>query len=103
MSKKKTFTTKFKVQVVLEALSELKTTNEIASKYEIAPMQVHKWKWFFKKNAEKAMIQWEGKWNSSGSKTEDEKDKIIEKLYREVWKLQVENTWMKKKVGFNES
>ena len=102
MSKKKTFTTKFKTQVVLEALSELKTTNEIASKYEVTSTQVSKWKWFFKKNAEKAMIQWEGSWNSS-SKAEDEKDKTIEKLYREVWKLQVENTWMKKKVGFNDS
>ena len=38
------FSAKFKFQVGLEALKELKTINEIASQYEVHPTQVKQWK-----------------------------------------------------------
>lgn len=38
------FTAKYKFQVALAAVKELKTINEIASHYEVHPTQVKQWK-----------------------------------------------------------
>ncbi len=38
------FSARFKFQVALAALKELKTINEIASHYEVHPTQVKQWK-----------------------------------------------------------
>lgn len=38
------FSAKFKFQVAVEALKELKTINEIASAHEVHPTQVKQWK-----------------------------------------------------------
>jgi putative transposase len=38
------FSAKFKFQIAVEALKELKTINEIASHYEVHPTQVKQWK-----------------------------------------------------------
>jgi len=38
------YSAEFKAKVVLEALREDKTTAEIASKYQVHPTQVRKWK-----------------------------------------------------------
>jgi transposase len=41
----------FKTKVVLEALKETLTLNELASKYQIHPNQISQWKSLFLKNA----------------------------------------------------
>jgi len=82
------YSAEFKAKVVLEALSQDKTTAEIASKYQIHPTQVRKWKrmvldslpLLFKENNQ-----------------QNEKDRLIEELYREIGKLKVELDWILKK------
>ena len=41
----------FKTKVVLEALKESMTLNELASKYDVHPNQISQWKTHFLKNA----------------------------------------------------
>ena len=43
MTRKK-YTSKFKTKVVLEALKERFTTQQLAQKYEITPQQINLWK-----------------------------------------------------------
>lgn len=50
MSRRK-FTSEFKVKVVMEALSERYTIQELGRKYEIHPTQITTWKTQFMKNA----------------------------------------------------
>lgn len=50
MSRRK-FTSEFKVKVVMEALSERYTIQELGRKYEIHPTQITRWKTQFLKNA----------------------------------------------------
>lgn len=43
-STRKTYDNAFKTKVVLEALKETMTLNELASKYEVHPNQIMQWK-----------------------------------------------------------
>ncbi|MEI6857787.1 helix-turn-helix domain-containing protein [Psychrilyobacter sp.] len=43
MEKRKSYPSKFKFKVVLEALSEQKTLQQIAKEYEISPSQITRW------------------------------------------------------------
>jgi len=81
------YSAEFKAKVALEALREDKTA-KIASKYQVHPTQVRKWKrmvldflpLLFKENNQ-----------------QKEKDRLIEELYREIGKLKVELGWILKK------
>lgn len=46
------FTSKFKTKVVLEALKERQTTQELAQKFDITPQQINLWKREFLSEAE---------------------------------------------------
>lgn len=46
------FTPKFKTKVVLEALKERQTTQQLAQKFEISPQQINLWKREFLSQAE---------------------------------------------------
>lgn len=90
MKKRKNYTSGFKTKVVLEALQERETIQEIGKKYEIHPNQISTWKSQFLANAnsvfEKGVI-----------KTDDEKEK--DELFKKVGQLQVENDFLKKVLG----
>lgn len=45
---KKTFSSEFKAKVAVEALKGHKTTNELATEFEVHPTQINLWKkqWF---------------------------------------------------------
>jgi len=46
------FTSKFKTKLVLEALKERQTTQELAQRFEITPQQINLWKREFLSSAE---------------------------------------------------
>ena len=92
MKKRRQFTARFKTQVVLEALSGLSTMTELASKYELHPIQISKWKSKFLKEAPNIF-------SGSLKKREEQKDQLIEELYKQVGQSKVEVDWLKKKVG----
>ncbi len=97
MSKRqiKRFDTGFKVKVVLEALKEELTLNELAAKYKIIPKNIVNWKKEFLANAdlvfdkEKAVTQYKEQLH--------EKDKQMDELYRQLGKSNTQLEWCKKK------
>jgi transposase-like protein len=85
------FTTAFKTKVVLEALKERSTIQELAVKFELHPNQISEWKKEFLANAEKAF---EGDSEEKENPAEKERDE----LYKQIGQMKVEIDWLKKKV-----
>ncbi len=92
-NKRRTFTKKFKLKVILEALKERSTVKELCQKYELHPNQISKWKQDFLDKAEEVM-------DSTGSKKEQEEEfKEQEKLYSKIGQLQMEIDYLKKRLS----
>lgn len=85
--KRRKFTTKFKTKVVLEALSERSTVQELAKKHELHPNQISKWKAEFLSKAESVF--------DSGSKASDHQEDT-EKLYKVIGQQKVEIDFLRK-------
>ena len=85
------FTAEFKTKVVLEILKERQTLAELAKKHEIHPTQLTTWKREF---MEKSTSVFSEKGDDTTKSHADE----IEKLYAQIGQLQVENTFLKKKL-----
>ena len=87
------FSADFKAKVVLEALKERSTIEELARKYELHPNQIHLWK---KEFINKASVVF----SSGESLSEDKKryEEEREKLYAQIGQQKVEIDWLKKKL-----
>jgi len=87
------FSADFKAKVVLEALKERSTIEELARKYELHPNQIHLWK---KEFLNKASVVF----SSGESLSEDKKrfEEEREKLYAQIGQQKVEIDWLKKKL-----
>ena len=87
------FSADFKARVVLEALKERSTVEELAKKYEIHPNQIHTWKKEFINNASLVF-------SSGDRQMEDKKhqEEEREKLYSQIGQQKVEIDWLKKKL-----
>ena len=98
MSKRKVkrFDTGFKVKVVLDALKEELTLNELAAKYKVIPRNIINWKKEFLANAdlvfdkEKAVARYKEQLG--------EKDQQMDELYRQLGKSNTQLEWCKKKI-----
>ncbi len=91
MKKRKLYPKEFKARVALEALKESKTIAELSSEYEIHSNMIAKWKKQLQENISDIFIR----------KNDQEPDaqQQIENLYKEIGRIQVENSWLKKKLG----
>lgn len=97
MSKRqiKRFDPGFKAKVVLEALKEEMTLNELAAKYQVIPRNIVNWKKEFLDNAElvfdkeRAVVQYKEQLH--------EKDRQMDELYRQLGKTNTQLEWCKKK------
>lgn len=87
------FSAEFKAKVVLEALKERNTVEELAKKYELHPNQIHSWKKEFLNNAASVFSN-EEKRKEDKKLTEEER----EKLYAQIGQQKVEIDWLKKKL-----
>lgn len=88
MNKRRKYTSAFKTKVVLEALSERFSIQELARKHEIHPSQISTWKSQFLENAESVFDK-----NVAGAgKSESDE----EKLFKVIGQLKVENDFLKK-------
>jgi transposase len=87
------FNADFKAKVVLEALKERNSIEEIARKYELTPSQIVLWKKEFLAHAASVF-------SSESDKSDDKKSQeaATEKLYAQIGQLKVENDWLKKKL-----
>lgn len=82
-------TSKFKFKVVLEALSERFTIQELGRKYEIHPAQITTWKTQFLKNGE-------GIFDNMVKDRKTESEQKEERLLKTIGQLKVENDFLKK-------
>jgi len=92
------FSADFKAKVVLEALKEQNTIEEIARKYEVHPNQIHTWKKEFLNSASLVF--------SSGDRLMEDKklqEEEREKLYAQIGQQKVEIDWLKKNWGISNS
>lgn len=92
-NKRRTFTKKFKLKVILEALKERSTVKELCQKYELHPNQISKWKQDFLDKAEEVMD------STSSKKEQEEEFKEQEKLYSKIGQLQMEIDFLKKRLS----
>jgi len=96
-NKKTVYTPEYKAKVAMEAIKETMTISELCSKFHLHSTQVSKWK--------KDLIERSKEIFEDTRKKDSrlfEKEKELEKIYNQVWKLSVENDWLKKKsVLFN--
>ena len=86
------FSAKFKFQVALEALKELKTINEIVSQYEVHPTQVKQWKKQLQENGAEVF-------NEQAAKQQQAQAGVEANLYEQIDRLKIEVDWLKKKVA----
>jgi len=90
MGIRKQFSSEFKAKVALEALKGQKTVAELASEFGVHATQVTAWR-----NTLKERLA--GVFGGNESKALQEKDALIERLYKNIGQLQVEVDWFKKK------
>ena len=84
--KRRTYSAQTKARVAVEALRERKTVAQIASQYQTRPTNVSKWKQIAVGRLAELF---------QGSRTQPD-DKLLESLYEQIGRLQVELAWMKK-------
>jgi len=84
------FSSSFKTQVVLEAIKEQSTLQDLASKYQLHPTQITTWKREFLEKAESVF---------SAEKQTEKDDSKEKKLYSKIGELQVQVDFLKKVLG----
>ena len=94
MAERRNFSAEFKAKVVLEILREEETLGQIATKHQIHPTVLQKWK----KTALEGLpdLFADPRKKSSG---ELAKDSMINDLYKQVGLLSMQLEWLKKKCG----
>lgn len=85
----------FKAKVALEAIKEQKTIAQLSSIYGVHSTQISKWK-------KKALDGISSFFSDTFHQQEKSDDQLIQELYKQVGKLQVEKDWLKKKIGLIE-
>jgi putative transposase len=92
---RKNYTARFKSKVALEAVKGQKTLSELASKYEVHPNQIRKWK-------QQLLDQISDIFVDKRRRKSDDDEKLKEQLYQQIGQLKVENDWLKKKAGLDD-
>ena len=83
-------TAKFKAKVVLEALKERMTNQELANKFNIHPQQISTWKTEFLSSAEEVFSKGKGK------SLKSEQEQREEELLKTIGQQKVELDFLKK-------
>ncbi len=84
----------FKGRVALEALKGLKTMSELASGYEVHPVQIAKWKKQLQSGVGEIFAR-------RRERQEEDEAALRARLYQQIGQLQVELEWLKKKAGLD--
>lgn len=92
MTKRKQHSPEFKARVALQALREESTMAELGSKYGVHPMLIAKWK----KRAQEQLSQVFSQ--TAPERVAAEQQALLDSLYRQIGKLQVELDFLQKKV-----
>ncbi len=92
---RKHYSPRFKARVAVEAIRGERTLNQLASQFQVHPIQIGQWR--------KTALEQMAELFANGRKRRGE-DGDVEKdaLYEEIGRLKVELDWLKKKVGLLE-
>lgn len=90
VAKRKRHTPEFKTKVTLSALKGNKTSNELASQFQVTPAQISTWK---RQAIEELPLIFT---HPSKKKTRSE-DEISAPLFEEIGRLKMQLDWLKKK------
>ena len=92
---RKRFEAGFKAKVALEAFRGEKTLSELSSEYGVHPNRIARWK--------KELIAGAGGiFGMAARKPDASQRELVDKLYRNIGELKVENDWLKKKLDILE-
>ena len=91
MKKRRKYPKEIKARVALEAIKEEKTIAQISSEYEVHSNMVVKWKKQLKDNM--------GEIFTRKNERDPSQEELIDKLYKQIGKSQIEIDWLKKKLG----
>lgn len=89
--KRKKYPKEYKARVALEALKGEKSIAQISSEYEVHGNMITKWKKQLKENISEIFVR--------KNEREPGAEQQIDNLYKEIGRIQVENAWLKKKLG----
>jgi len=92
MTTRKRYDSRFKAQVVLEALKNQRTMAEIASEYGVHANQITKWK-------RHVLDELPDIFSSKRERDQQDNEALQAELYRLIGQLKVELDWLKKKAG----
>ena len=87
---RKKHSAEFMAKVSLDALKNDKTMAELSSKYEVHPTQIARWR----KRALEGLV---GIFRNKPAQGDEDREKLINELYRQIGQLRVEYEWLKKK------
>ena len=100
---RRTFTPEFRAKAALAALRGEKTVNQIASEFDLHPVQVSQWKKQAVEGLPASLEDRRGKGarSAAGASNASDQAALIDELYRQIGQLKVELDWLKKKsAGF---
>lgn len=86
------FSADFKAKVVLEALKERSTIEELARKFELHPTQINTWK-------REALSNMASVFGADKNEAVSDHEQQTEKLYAQIGQLKVENDFLKKRLS----
>jgi transposase len=92
MTTRKSYDSRLKVQVALEALKNQRTIAQIASEYGVHPNMVTQWK-------QRLLNELPDIFNNKHQKNKQDNETLQDELYRQIGQLKVELDWLKKKSG----
>lgn len=87
---KKKYGVEFMAKVALAALQKDKTMAEVSSQYKVHSTQITRWR----QRALEGLVEI---FRVKPIQKDEEKEKLVEELYRQIGRLKVENEWLKKK------
>lgn len=90
---RRNFSADFKLKVVIEAIRERSTLEELARKYELHPNQIGNWKKEFLSKAANIFSM-----PTERSLDKKQQEEQLEKLYSQIGQQKMEIEWMKKKL-----
>jgi len=91
-TKRKSYTSAFKAKVALDAFKEQETIAQIASRFEVLPVQVSQWKAQLLKQSQDCFEP-----VAKQRRREQDWEKKEARLHQKIGQLEVERDWLKKK------